>query len=80
MLQFGGVEVLRGLSNFVNMDRPEHHSIDGLKEGSGQQSTLQGRERSVFMQTNIGTKNYYFQCKTGETTERRDGARMGLSE
>ena len=42
------------------MDRPEHHSIDRLKErgvekGSGQHSTLQGRERSVFNQANIGT-------------------------
>ena len=50
----------RGLRNFLNMDRPEHHSTDRLKErgvekGSGRHSTLQGRERSVFNQTNIGT-------------------------
>ena len=31
-LQFGRAEVLRGLRNFLNMDRPEHHSIDPLKE------------------------------------------------
>ena len=31
-LQLGGAEVLRGLRNFLNMDRPEHHSIDCLKE------------------------------------------------
>ena len=42
------------------MNKPEHHSIDRLKErgmekGSGRHSTLQGRERSVFNQTNIGT-------------------------
>ena len=42
------------------MDRPEHHNIDRLKEkgvekGSGLHSTLQGRERSVFNQANIGT-------------------------
>ena len=48
------------LEEFFNMDRPEHHSIDRLKErgvekGSGRHSTLQGRERSVFNQTNIGT-------------------------
>ena len=59
-LQLGRAEVLRGLSNIVNMDRPEHHSIDRLKErgvekGSCRHSTLQGRERSVFNQTNIGT-------------------------
>ena len=52
--------MLRGLGNFLNMDRPEHHSTDRLKErgvekGSGQHSTLQGRERSVINQTNIGT-------------------------
>ena len=38
-----------------NMDRPEHHSIDCLKERgvekrSGRHSTLQGREKSVFNQ------------------------------
>ena len=59
-LQLGRAEVLRGLRNFLNMDWPEHHSTDRLKErgvekGSGRHSTLQGRERSVFNQTNIGT-------------------------
>ena len=59
-LQLGRVEVLRGLRNFLHMDRPEHHSIDCLKErgvekGSGQHSTLRGRERPVFNQANIGT-------------------------
>ena len=58
--QFGTAEVLRGLRNFLNIDRPEHHSIDRLKERgvekvSGQHSTLQGQERSVFNQTNTGT-------------------------
>ena len=59
-LQLGRVEVLRGSRNFLNMDRPEHHSTDrrkerGVEKGSGRHSTLQGRERSVFNQTNIGT-------------------------
>ena len=59
-LQLGGAEVLRGLRDFLNMDRPEHHSIDCLKErgvekGSGRHSNLQGQERSVFNQANIGT-------------------------
>ena len=60
-LQFGRAEVLRGLRNFLNMDRPGHSSIDRLKErgvekGSVRHSTtLQGRERSVFNQTHIGT-------------------------
>ena len=48
------------MRNFLSTDKPEHHSIDRLKErgvekGSGRHSTLQGRERSVFNQTNIGT-------------------------
>ena len=52
--------MLRGLRNFLNTDKPEHHSTDRLKErgvekGSGRQSTLQGRERFVFNQANIGT-------------------------
>ena len=59
-LQLGRAEVLRGLRNFLSTDKPEHHSIDRLKErgvekGSSRHSTLQGRERSVFNQTNIGT-------------------------
>ena len=59
-LQLGRAEVLRGLRNFLNMDRPEHHSIDRLREkgmdkGSCRHSTLQGRERPVFNQTIIGT-------------------------
>ena len=31
-LQLGRAEVLRGLRNFLNMDRPEHHSNDCQKE------------------------------------------------
>ena len=31
-LQHGKVEVLRGLRNFLNRDRPEHHSTAHLKE------------------------------------------------
>ena len=59
-LQLGRAEMLRGSGNFLNMDRPELHSIDRLKErgvekGSGRHSTLQGRERSVFNKANIGT-------------------------
>ena len=59
-LQLGRAEVLGSLRNFLNMDRPEHHSIDRLKErgvekGSGRHSTPQGRERYVFNQANIGT-------------------------
>ena len=59
-LQLGRSEVLWGLRNFLDMDRPEHHSIDclterGVKKGSGQHSTLQGQEWSVFNQANIST-------------------------
>ena len=59
-LHLGRAEVPRGLRNFLNMDRPEHRGIDHLKErgvekGSSRHSTLQGRERSVFNQANIGT-------------------------
>ena len=31
-LQLGRAEVLRGLRNFLNTDKPEHHSTDRLKE------------------------------------------------
>ena len=58
-LQLGRAEVLWGLRDFLNMDRPEHYSTDCLKErgvekGSGQHSTLQGWEWSVFNKTNTG--------------------------
>ena len=56
-VQLGRAEVLRGLRNFLNMDRPEHHSTDrpkerGVEKGSGRRSTLQGGERSVYNQKN----------------------------
>ena len=81
-LQLGRAAVLRGLKNFLNTDKPEHHSIYRMKErgvekGSGRHSTLQGRERSVFNQANIGTVS---RATLGETAERRGGVRMGLSE
>ena len=49
-------EVLRGLRNFLNMDRPEIHSIDRLKDrgvekGSGRHSLgrlLRDREERVW--------------------------------
>ena len=59
-LQLGRAEVLRDFRNYLNTDKPAHHSIDRLKErgvekGSSRYSTIQGRERSVFNQTDIGT-------------------------
>ena len=58
--QFGRAEVLRSMRNVLNMDIPEHHRTDrleerGVEKGSGRHPTLQGRERFVFNQTNIGT-------------------------
>ena len=59
-LQLGLTDVLRGLRNFLNTDKPEHHCIHriqkrGVEKGSGRHSNLQDRERSVFNQTNIDT-------------------------
>ena len=59
-MKLGMAQVLRGLRSCLNMDRPEHHSIDhlmerGVEKGNCRHSTHQGRERSVFNQTNIGT-------------------------
>ena len=59
-LQLGRAQFLRGLRNFLNMDRPEHQSTDrrkerGVEKGSGRHSSLPGRQRSLFNQTNIGT-------------------------
>ena len=51
-LLFGRAEVLRGSRNFLNMNRPEHHNTDRLKEkgeekGNDRHSFLRGMERSV---------------------------------
>ena len=51
-LYLGRAEVLRGLRNFLNMDRPEHHSTNRLKErgmekGSGLYSTLHDSTRQI---------------------------------
>ena len=80
-LKLGRAEVLSDFRNFLNMDRPEHHSIDRLKErgmekGSGRHSTLQGLERSVFNQADW----HCFEGNLGETAERWSGAHMGLPE
>ena len=61
-LQLGRAKVLKGLMNFLNMDRPEHHSTDRLKErgvekGSGRHSTLQGQKQSVFNQTSSSSSS-----------------------
>ena len=75
-LQLGRAEVLRGLRNFLNMDRPEHHRIDrpkerGVEKESGRYSTLQDQDGSVFNQTNIGTGSGAILGKTmREGTER----------
>ena len=60
LVQLGRVEVLWGLRNFLNIDRPKHHITDYLKErgmekGSGRHSNLRGRERPVLIQANIDT-------------------------
>ena len=59
-LQLDRAEVTRGLRNYLNKDMPEHHSIGrlkkrGVEKGSERHSILQGQERSVFNQKNIGT-------------------------
>ena len=48
-LQLGRVEVLRGLRNFLNMARPEHHSTDRLQKGSGD------KKRQTFHPLGSGT-------------------------
>ena len=81
-LQLGRAEALRDLRNFPNIDRPELHSIDHLKErgvekGSGRHFHPP-RSRTICVQQD----RYWhrFKGNLGETAERRGGARMGLSE
>ena len=68
--------------NFLNMDRPQHHSTDHLKErgvekGSDRHSTLQGQEHSVFNQTITSTVS---RATLGRLLRDGGRARMGLSK
>ena len=53
-------EVLRNLRHCLQAQSQEHHTINHLEErgverGSAKQSSLEGRERDIINQTNIGT-------------------------
>ena len=80
-LQLGMAEVLRGLRNFLNMDRPEHHCIDRLKEG-GVEKRSGGIPPSEVRNDQCSPDKHwhYFECNLGETAERQGEAHMGLSE
>ena len=53
-LQLGRAEVLRGLRNFLSTDKPEHHSIDRLKEAADIPPS-KAENDLWFNQANIGT-------------------------
>ena len=55
-LTFGRAEVLRGLRNSLNTDRPEHHSIDSLKEAVGTRSSL-GSEKILLVTDSLALWN-----------------------
>ena len=50
-ISHGRAEVFRGLRNFLNMDRPEHHSTDRLKE----KKINEWRKRPTFHLPRSGT-------------------------
>ena len=77
-LQLGRAEVLRGLRNFLNMDRPEHHSTDRLSGERKRPTFHPPSSRTICVQP--GKYWHCFVGNLGETAERRGGARMGLSE
>ena len=59
-LHLGRAEVFGGWRNFLNMNRPEHHSIDhqnerGWRKEAADIPPSKGRERAVFRQTNTAT-------------------------
>ena len=78
-LQLGRAEVLRGLRNFLNTDKPEHHSFEGKRSGKKKRPTFhRPRSRTIYVQP--GRYGHSFEGNLGETAERRGGVRMGLSE
>ena len=64
--------MLRGLRNFLDIDRPEHHSTDCLKE-KGAAAFLPLKSGSTCVQPNIGAVSI-------ATLGRLPTARMGFSE
>ena len=79
-LQLGRAEVLRHLKNCLNIDRPEHHSIDRLKE-RGVEKEAADIPPSKVRNNLCSTKHWhYFEDNLWETAERQGGALMGLSE
>ena len=81
-LQLGRAEVLRGLRNFLNMDRPEQHGIYRLKKRRVEVKQTADIPPSKVENNLCSTRQYChcFKGNLGETAERRGGARMGLSE
>ena len=74
--------MLRGLRNFLNTDKPEHHSIDRLKEREVEKGSgpifHPPRSRTICVQP--GRYWHCFEDNLGETAERWGGALVGLSE
>ena len=59
-LLLGRSEVLRSLRHYLRAQSQGHHTIDRLEEkgvetGSARRSSLEGRERAIVSQTNVGT-------------------------
>ena len=81
-LQLGRAEVLRGLRLFLNMDKPEHHNMDRLKEECKKEAVdiPPSEVRNGLVCVQPDKLWHYFKGNFGETAERRGGARMGLSE
>ena len=68
--QLGGAEILRGLRNFLNMDRPEHHCTDHWKKrreekGNGGCSTFNIKNSSCSARSTL----WLFEGQTRETAE-----------
>ena len=78
-LQLGRAEVLRGLGNFLNMDRQGHHSIIAWRKEEWRKEAADIPPlRTICVQL-----DKYWHCfdgNLGETAERWDRACMGLSE
>ena len=59
-LHLGRSEVLRSLRHYLRAQSQGHHTIGrlderGVERGTAQRSSLKGRERAIFSQTNTGT-------------------------
>ena len=77
-VQIGRADLLRGLRNFQNREKPKHHSINCLKKTKKTNDVPSSRSGMIYFY--LDKSGYCFKEKLWETAERLDGVPMSLSK